>query len=147
VAEKYWSAIEGRSEFAVRTPTEDGTPQWVRLYRLADTEIVRHQKVKGDYNPFDSRWEAYGEDLRARRLLKSMAYRKQWASLFLSQRGNCALCGGALTDETGWHDHHLIPRVAGGSDALSNRVLLHPVCHVQLHANGLSVAKPASKEA
>lgn len=147
VAEKYWSTIDGRSEFAVRVPTEDGTPKWVRLYRLADTEIVRHQKVKGDYNPFDPRWEAYGEDLRAKRLLKSMAYRKQWASLFLSQHGNCALCGGVLTDDTGWHDHHLIPRVAGGSDALSNRVLLHPVCHVQLHANGLTVAKPASKEA
>jgi RNA-directed DNA polymerase len=147
VAEKYWSTIDGRSVFAVRTPTEDGAPKWVLLYRLADTEIVRHQKVKGDYNPFDPRWEAYGEDLRAKRLLKSMAYRKQWASLFLSQHGNCALCGGVLTDETGWHDHHLIPRVAGGSDALSNRMLLHPVCHVQLHANGLTVAKPASKEA
>ncbi len=144
VTEKYWSTIDGRSEFAVRTPTEDGTPKWVRLYRLADTEIVRHQKVKGEYNPFDPRWEAYGEDLRAKRLLKRMAYRKQWASLFLSQHGNCALCGGVLTDETGWHDHHLIPRVAGGSDALSNRVLLHPVCHVQLHALGLTVAKPAS---
>ncbi len=30
------------------------------------------------------------------------------------------------------------------ADALSNRVLLHPVCHVQLHANGLTVVKPAS---
>ena len=144
VAEKYWPNVEGRSEFAVRVPTDDSAPRWARLYRLADTEIVRHQKVKGDYNPFDPKWEAYGEDLRAKRLLKSMAYRKQWASLFLSQHGKCAGCGGALSDETGWHDHHLIPRVAGGSDALSNRVLLHPVCHVQLHANGLTVVKPAS---
>jgi RNA-directed DNA polymerase len=106
---------------------------------------VRHQKIKGGYNPFDPRWEAYGEDLRAKRLLNSMAYRKQWASLFLSQHGKCAHCGGDLSDETGWHDHHLIPRVAGGSDSLSNRVLLHPVCHVQVHANGLTVAKPASE--
>jgi RNA-directed DNA polymerase len=145
VAEKYWATIDGRSEFAVRTPTEDDTPRWARLYRLADTEIVRHQKVKGGYNPFDPRWEAYGEELRAKRLLKSMAYRKQWASLFLSQHGQCALCGGVLTEESGWHDHHLVPRVAGGSDALSNRVLLHPVCHVQLHTLGLTVVKPASE--
>jgi RNA-directed DNA polymerase len=143
VARKYWLTIEGRPEFAVRTPAKDGTPKWVQLYRLADTEIVRHQKVKGDYSPFDPKWEAYGEDLRAKRLLKSKAYNKQWASLFLSQHGHCALCGGVITEDTGWHDHHLIPRVVGGSDALSNRVLLHPVCHVRVHANGLKVAKPA----
>jgi RNA-directed DNA polymerase len=145
VAEKYWSTVDGRSEFAVRIPTEDDTPRWARLYRLADTEIVRHRKVMGGFNPFDPQWEAYGEDLCAKRMLKSMAYRKQWASLFLSQQGKCARCGGVLSDETGWHDHHLIPRVAGGSDSLSNRVLLHPVCHVQLHALGLTVVKPVSE--
>jgi RNA-directed DNA polymerase len=139
VAEKYWSTIEGRSEFAVRILTDDNAPRWARLYRLADTEIVRHQKINGGYNPLDPRWEAYGEDLRAKRLLKSMTYRKQWASLFLSQHGKCACCGGALSDETGWHDHHLVPRVVGGSDALSNRVLLHPECHRQLHAKGLTL--------
>ena len=144
VAAKYWPTVEGRIEFAARVRSEDGEPQWVRLYRLADTEIVRHRKVMGGYNPFDPRWEAYGEDLRGKRLLKSMAYRKQWATLYLSQQGKCARCGEAITEETGWHDHHLIQRVAGGSDSLSNRVLLHPVCHVQLHAQGLTVAKPAS---
>lgn len=144
VAEKYWPAVEGRAEFATRVRPVDGEPQWMRLYRLADTEIVRHRKVMGGYNPFDPQWEAYGEDLRAKRLLKSMAYRKQWATLFLSQQGKCVRCGGPIDEEAGWHDHHLIPRVAGGSDSLSNRVLLHPVCHVQLHALGLTVAKPAS---
>jgi RNA-directed DNA polymerase len=144
VAEKYWPTVEGRTEFATRIRSKGGKPQWVRLYRLADTEIVRHRKVKGGYNPFDPEWEAYGEDLRAKRLLKSMAYRKQWATLFLSQQGKCVRCGGPIDEEAGWHDHHLIPRVAGGSDSLSNRVLLHPVCHVQLHALGLTVAKPAS---
>ncbi|HSW05797.1 group II intron reverse transcriptase/maturase [Aquabacterium sp.] len=145
VAQKYWPTVEGRTEFASRTESEGGEPRWTRLYRLADTEIVRHRKVMGDYNPFDPRWEAYGEDLRAKRLLKSMAYRKQWATLYLSQQGKCARCGEAITEETGWHDHHLVARVEGGSDAMSNRVLLHPVCHVQLHGLGLKVVKPASE--
>ena len=144
VAEKYWPTIEGRTEFAVRIRGADGEHQWRRLYRLADTEIVRHRKIKGDYNPFDPKWESYGEDLRGQRLLKSMAYRKQWATLFLSQHGNCVRCGDSITETTGWHDHHLVPRGMGGSNALSNRVLLHPVCHYQLHALGLTVAKPAS---
>lgn len=144
VTKKYWSTVEGRTEFAERIRSEDGEARWIRLYRLADTEIVRHRKVMGEFNPFDPRWEAYGEDLRAKRLLKSMAYRKQWATLYLSQQGKCVRCGEPITEETGWHDHHLLARVAGGSDSLSNRVLLHPVCHVQLHALGLTVAKPAS---
>jgi RNA-directed DNA polymerase len=144
VTEKYWSTIEGRTEFAARTRSEDGAVYWARLYRLADTAVVRHQKVKGDYNPFDPKWEGYGEDLRAKRLAKSRAYNKQWAALFMSQQGRCALCLGAITEDTGWHDHHLLARVAGGSDAMSNRVLLHPVCHHRVHAKGLKVVKPAS---
>jgi RNA-directed DNA polymerase len=145
VTEKYWSNVEGRTEFAARTRSEGGRTGWKRLVRLSDTAIVRHRKVTGGYNPFDPRWEAYGEDLQAQRLLRSRAYNKQWAALFLSQQGRCALCGGAITEDSGWHDHHLVPRVAGGSEALSNRVLLHPVCHHQVHACGLTVAKPASE--
>lgn len=143
-AQKYWATLGGRTEFAVRTGFVDGEPVWLRLYKLADTKIVRHVKVKGGFNPFDPKWEAYGENLCAERLKQSMAYRKQWVSLYISQRKRCALCMEPITSETGWHDHHLIPRVAGGSDSLSNRVLLHPVCHTRLHALGLSVAKPAS---
>ena len=142
---KYWSTIDGRSEFAARVPSDDGEPRWIRLYRLADTPIVRHKKVKGDYNPFDPQWEMYGEELRASRLLQSMAYRKQWTSLFSSQAGACVHCRQSITEETGWHDHHLVPRVLGGSNSLSNRVLLHPVCHLQVHALGLKVVKPASE--
>ncbi|MDC8783808.1 group II intron reverse transcriptase/maturase [Roseateles koreensis] len=145
VVKKYWTIFDGRSEFAARVRMGDGEVKWKRLYRLADTEIVRHKKVKGDFNPFDPAWEAYGEELRAQRLLKSMAYRTQWTSLFRSQNGKCAHCGIAMTKETGWHDHHLVPQGMGGSDSLSNRVLLHPVCHHQLHARGLSVVKPASE--
>ncbi len=143
-AMRYWHSFEERTEFAVRTGFIDGEPVWLRLHKLADTKIVRHVKVKGDYNPFDPKWEAYGEDLRAKRLLQSRTYRKQWISLYLAQRKRCVLCKEPITSETGWHDHHLIPRVTGGSESLSNRVLLHPVCHARVHALGLTVAKPAS---
>jgi len=30
----------------------------------------------------------------------------------------CALCGHPVTEETGWHDHHVIRRVDGGPDTL-----------------------------
>jgi Kef-type K+ transport system membrane component KefB len=39
-----------------------------------------------------------------------------------------------VTEETGWHDHHIHWRVYGGNDDLGNRVLLHPNCHQQIHS-------------
>lgn len=143
VHQKYWCDFDGRSEFAGVETSEDGTRQVVRLYQLADTVITRHQKIKAEYNPFDPRWEQYGEELRMKRMRNSMSARKQFVSLFTAQAGNCALCGTAITRETGWHDHHLVRRVDGGSDLLSNRVLLHPVCHTRVHVQGLPVVKPA----
>lgn len=140
---KYWVDMGGRSEFAAAKRDDKVDSTTFRLYQLADTVISRHQKIKGDYTPFDPKWEAYGEELRSKRMLKSLAYKRQLASLYSAQGGNCALCGTAITGETGWHDHHLVRRVDGGSDLLSNRVLLHPVCHTRVHATGSIVVKPA----
>ena len=39
-----------------------------------------------------------------------------------------------ITRDTGWHLHHVIKRSRGGSDKLTNLVLLHPNCRTQLHA-------------
>lgn len=142
-AQRYWLRCDDRTEFAAHWKADDGARRTTRLYRLADTAIVRHRKVKGDYNPFDPSWEAYGEQLRMQRMLNRVAYNKQLASLFVSQQGRCAHCGEPLTEDSGWHDHHLVRKVDGGSDVLSNRVLLHPGCHAKVHAKGLSVTKPA----
>lgn len=114
----------------------------MELYSLAGTSIERHKKVKGEYHPYDPQWEEYGETLRMERMLKNMRYRKEWATLYADQRGMCALCGHEMDVETGWHDHHIVYRVEGGSDALGNRVLLHPNCHNQVHHLGLQVTKP-----
>ncbi|MEB0024090.1 HNH endonuclease [Actimicrobium sp. CCI2.3] len=48
----------------------------------------------------------------------------------------CLICTERITKETGWHLHHLVRRVDGGSDATSNLCLLHPVCHTQGHSSG-----------
>jgi RNA-directed DNA polymerase len=141
--QSYWKPHEDRVGFAATKREDDGSARMFRLYRLADTVISRHQKIKGEFNPFDNRWEQYGEELRTKRLLKSIAYRRDLAQLFQLQNGKCALCAGAITRETGWHDHHIVWKTNGGSDLRSNRVLLHPVCHVRVHTLGLIVVKPA----
>ncbi|MGV6475151.1 group II intron reverse transcriptase/maturase [Azotobacter vinelandii] len=144
VRKKYFRTVGDRSwVFATTITEENGTKREIGLYSLASTPIERHKKVSGDYNPFDPSMEAMGEKLRMERMLKKLTYRKQIASLFASQKGLCLLCKQPIARETGWHDHHIIHRQKGGGDSLSNRVLLHPVCHTQLHECGLTVSKPA----
>ena len=148
VKERYWRKPDTRWEFASDVLTNDksidgaSTLAWtLYLYKLSDTKIVRHVKIKGDYNPFDPAWEEYGEGLRVKRMSQDIVdtYRRK---LFDSQCGNCALCGMPIESLADCDDHHIVYRMHGGSDALSNRVLLHPICHTRVHILGLEVTKP-----
>jgi RNA-directed DNA polymerase len=144
VWKKYFRSTDTRSGVFATTVVKDNERKArLTLYSLSATEIVRHLKIKGEFNPFDPAWELYGEKLQRQRMLSSMARRKQWLSLYRSQDGRCPVCCSPITWETGWHDHHLEYRVHGGSNALANRVLLHPLCHAQVHRLGLTVLKPA----
>ena len=143
VKDRYFHAVGNRNwAFAVLRDAAGDEGPILALRRLSDTPIERHVKIKVEYNPFDPAFELYGEKRRQAQLIASMSHRKQWKSLFASQGGRCAHCSQPITRETGWHDHHIMPRLAGGSDLLSNRVLLHPVCHTQVHALDLTVVKP-----
>lgn len=138
----HWKRVGDRNEFVANTTDRWDQPVQLRLYRLADTPIVRHVKVKGNYNPFDPADLAYGEQLRVHRMSKDI-WDSQRRKLWLDQWGKCAHCEQAIDlDCERDEDHHLIPIELGGSDALSNRVLLHKVCHTRVHALGLKVIKP-----
>lgn len=144
VRKKYFPPNEdGNWMFATTVTKDDGRKIRAVLHSLSATPIRRHIKVKGSYNPFDPADELYGEKLRQGRMLCNMRHRQQWIALYRSQHGLCQVCKGAITRETGWHDHHIEHRVRGGSNALINRVLLHPFCHTKLHSLGLTVVKPA----
>jgi len=137
----YWGHPDTRWEFdcIVKDRWDKSIP--LKLYTLADTKIIRHQKVKGDYNPYDPIWEAYGEKLRHERMSKDI-WDSQRRSLWVSQNGKCVHCGNELESEGGHDDHHILPIRLGGTDSLSNRVLLHGWCHRRIHALGLEVTKP-----
>ncbi|MEX3613629.1 MAG: HNH endonuclease signature motif containing protein, partial [Burkholderia gladioli] len=128
--------------FAARV-SGDRTENRVVLHSMSHAPIKRHIRIRAGYNPYDPEWELYGETLRQNRMSDQMQHRREWSKLYKSQRGRCALCDEPITKDTGWHDHHIEYRLHGGSNALSNRVLLHPVCHQRLHIHGLSVVKPA----
>ncbi len=138
----YWEHRGGRHRFSARVLNRSDETALVELYALADTKIERHIKVKGDFNPFDPEWVIYGEKLRVQRMSQGI-WNTQRSKLFIQQGGNCALCEqGIDMDNEQYDDHHIVELQFGGSNALSNRVLLHSVCHRRVHALGLKVIKP-----
>ncbi len=104
------------------------------LLRLSNFKIRRHTKLKADANPFDPEWETYFEDRLNRSMRASLMGKRKLYWMWQKQKGKCPRCGHSITKTTGWHVHHVVPKAAGGSDKVTNLLMLHPNCHRQLHS-------------
>lgn len=146
VKDKYF-ASEGTRKWVFRADTRetlaDGKPVVVRLLKTADIPIRRHIKIKGDSNPFDPLWETYFESRQTLKMKDSLVGRPK--SLWLRQAGVCPVCNEKLTEERGWHVHHIIPWVISRDDRLSNLRMVHPNCHRQIHSPRFNVVMPVPK--
>jgi RNA-directed DNA polymerase len=118
----------------------EGRLRW--LYHCSDVKIERHVMIRGEANPFDPEWETYFEKRLSRHMENKLYGRRQLIRIWKSQQGECLVCQQKITAETGWHLHHIKPRVLGGLDKDDNLVLLHPNCHRQVHNLDLKVEKP-----
>jgi RNA-directed DNA polymerase len=118
------------------------TGQDVRLVRATSVPIRRHTKIQGEANPYDPQWEPYFAARWGLRMAQKLRGRRPLLRLWKEQQGLCAVCHQCITQLTGWHSHHMVWRAHGGSDRAENRVLLHPICHAQVHSQGLIVGKP-----
>jgi RNA-directed DNA polymerase len=129
-----------------------GTRDWVffgdydgkewRLFSASRIPIKRHIKIKADANPYDPAWELYFEERLSRQMEHTLRGSRQLDYLWREQNGICPVCQQKLTDDTRWHNHHIVWRSRGGPDTADNRVLLHPNCHRQVHSQHLFVEKP-----
>lgn len=138
VREKYFRTVRG--DRWVFHGTAEGEDQC--LTKAVRVPIRRHVKVRAEANPFDPAWETYFERRLGVKMEANLAGRRQLLALWKEQGGLCPVCRQPISTLTGWHSHHIVWRVKGGSDTADNRVLLHPTCHSQVHSAGLSVAKP-----
>jgi RNA-directed DNA polymerase len=140
VKAKYFHQIDQRHwVFCGEGVGRNGKPMPVRLANAADVTIQRHVKVKGEVNPTDPQWEPYSEQRLGLKMANELKGRRQLRYLWREQNGLCPICQQKITHVTGWHSHHIVRRVDGGSDGLSNRLLLHPQCHSQVHHLGIPV--------
>lgn len=143
IRQKYFSGSPYRQwHFNALLSEEKAEPQRVWLLHAARIPIERHTKIRADANPYDPTWEPYFEQRIDRKTLRDLRGRWELRRLWRSQHGICPVCRQKITKESGWHSHHIVWRVHGGSDGNENRVLLHPNCHQQVHVLGLKVEKP-----
>lgn len=102
------------------------------LVRITATPIRRFVKVSGRNSPFDPKLRTYWQ-ARTKRLVSEQTNSKQKLALLESQQGKCAMCGLWFATAEEAHIHHVIPKEQGGSEALSNKRVVHFWCHQQHH--------------
>jgi len=133
VRRRYFHTVGNRTwTFASKPRTTDGS-QMMKLIYATDTHIKRHRKIKAEANPYDPDWETYFEGRLSVQMGTVLLGNWDAWRLWQKQNGFCPECGELITPQTGWHVHHVVYRVHGGKDILSNLQLLHPNCHRKLH--------------
>ena len=143
VADRYFERTVKRNwHFFGTAKDKDGKSSTNRLCHASAIPVTRHTKIKGACNPYDPAWETYLEERLGVKMEKTLRGRRTLAHLWKEQGGNCPVCTQPITHVTGWHNHHIVYKTMGGTDGMSNRVLIHPHCHRQVHAKGLTVSKP-----
>jgi RNA-directed DNA polymerase len=107
-----------------------------KLLLHSSTEIVRHNKVKGNASPYD------GDIIYwSKRRGKHPETSARAAKLIQKQKGKCAYCGLHFRPEDKYEVDHLIPRAMGGKDEYKNLQLLHRHCHDKKTADDLIMIK------
>ena len=113
------------------------------LLLASRVKIQRHTKIRGEANPYDIEYETYFENRLQKKMLSDLNNTAKLRNIWLSQRGKCLICKILITKETKWNIHHIVYKVKGGNDNISNLVLLHRECHRQVHSRGLKIEKPS----
>ncbi len=132
--EKYLTQV-GDRQYVLEGTTLDrrGQPRTIRLIKAKDVPIKRHVKIKAAANPYDPDWEPYFEERLGLQMKENLRGYDKLLKLWFDQDGLCPQCGQKITPETGWHLHHRVWVVNGGDDSMANLVVMHPICHTQLH--------------
>ena len=132
---KYFRASASRNwVFSTQAEDRKDRRRVQTLAMASDTKIQRHLKIRGEANPFDPEWSGYFETRLGFKTKVDLRGRRTLLRIWQQQEGRCLHCQRMITKASGWHLHHAVRTIDGGSDATSNLRLLHPTCHRQLHS-------------
>lgn len=110
------------------------------LLKFSDFKIVRHVMVKNNMVPDDRSPEAlaYWHKRSANRQHQAWGNYESRLKLAKKQYHICPMCEESLYNSEELHVHHIKPKKAGGGDGYVNLVILHELCHRQVHTLKLS---------
>jgi RNA-directed DNA polymerase len=132
VRRKYFRTLDHRHwVFALTIRGYNGESSMLTLRLASETRIVRHVRVKADFNPFDPVWDAYSAKRKRSRMLQRLQDRSVPKHLWQQQQGECAVCSHLIDDEAQWLVRPLVPLKAGGTRSLANLRMLHSSCQRQ----------------
>jgi RNA-directed DNA polymerase len=130
LARRYFHRVGNRSwTFSCPLKRKDGSVGYYALEYAGDTKIVRFPAIKDGANPYDVEWSLYLEERETVKMRISMTGKAALLRLFQKQNGMCAICGNAMTQDTGAVRHKT---EVNGRAAFS---LIHPLCHKSSHTN------------
>jgi len=132
VKQRYFMRYKGR-DWTFFAKDKEG--DLVTIFKAGNIKIQRHPKIKGRVNPYDKADELYFEQRSEQNMLNKLMGKRMLRYLYDRQQGICLVCQLKINAQTGWNAHHLLPKYLGGKWTGENLVLLHPVCHIQVHQN------------
>ena len=117
---KYWQLEKGK-KWLFRIRLKGSV---IRLLHHSETPIIRHIKVQRNRSPYDGDWIYWST-----RLGRSPQVSNRFSLLLKKQKGKCRHCNLFFRDEDILEIDHIVPRIQGGKDVITNLQLLHRHCH------------------
>ena len=75
----------------------------------------RHGKIQKAAHPYDPAWElSFRKASQRHGPLNTSTGNEGYAMLWQEQHGHGPVCHTLMTEETGWHNHHIIWALVGG---------------------------------
>jgi RNA-directed DNA polymerase len=111
----------------------DENGNMVYLMKMGKVAIKRHTKIRSAANPYDPKDETYFEQRIQQQLLQKQQGKRLFRQIYNRQKGRCPKCKQLINNTSGWNIHHITPVHLGGKTMMDNLVMLHPVCHQQIH--------------
>jgi RNA-directed DNA polymerase len=131
---KYFSTAPGTSDkWSFHGCLTKGVKMF--LCKFSRTKIIRHVMVKNNMLPDDPKSTAYWELRDSRKVSRRWGNYESRIRISNKQFHICPVCNGSLYSEAEeLHLHHIVAVKDGGTDSYPNLVLLHSICHRQLHS-------------
>lgn len=112
------------------------------LLMFSDFKIVRHVLVKNNMVPDDTSRSAieYWDKRLANKHSKVWGKYESRLKMAKKQFHMCPICFESLYNDEELHVHHIMPKQKGGRDVYSNLVIVHKLCHRQIHSKKMTSA-------